>query len=389
MKFFLVKLVALVLILAIVLPGCGDKETIVQYSRADDDRDKKYDEEYKDWDDDIDRSGIPPDPGGSLPPVVFNNLNPTATFEVSEYNEYIIRTNVTGLIDPVTGDPIELVANENVFLEEDGTVKGLRVTKVGVDNILRADVVFTIDVSGSMAQEANAVATGIVALAQVLEASGLDVRFGCVGYSGYVYGGINFTDAAGLEAFLSDRPGHESGTTRPTGFAGADSAALHEEAINWAIGVGGENGVVGVLFADSFYTWRGGAQRHFINFTDEPTQPGDIYQWGTENMCEVIGGRATVHTVFSEDTMAYMWSELNAERPWWMSECTGGTVVYIDNLASNLDLSSLPIVGSLSSSYLIEFITTDPYGTHTIRIVIKVDGADGMVIYIEKKYDEG
>ncbi len=387
MRILSFRLLVILLAVLWLLPACGDKKLVIS-DTSDNYKDTLVNiGDDEDWvSNDDDEYDIPSDPSIDLPAVQFNNLTPTATFGLDEDNEDIVRVNIPGMLDPNTGDPIEFVANENIFIEEDGTVKGLRVTKVSQDNVLKADLVFCVDNSGSMGQESDSVAAGIIAFAQLLEAGGLDVRFACVGYSGQVYGGLNFTDAEGLEVYLTSRPGYTSGTSRTRGFAGADSAALHTAATTFAPDVWGENGVVGALFAHENYNWRSGASRNYINFTDEPTQPNGHAEWSTSHMCDVLGGNSTVHTVFSEDTTYYSWTDLDDERPWAMSECTGGTIFFTDYQATDLDLSDLPIVGALTNSYLIEFVTTDPDGTHTVRIVIKIDGADGTVLYLDITY---
>ena len=151
--------------------------------------------------------------------------------------------------------------------------------------------------------------------------------------------------------------------------------------MNHASGVYSENGTVGVLFADSLFSWRGTAQRVFINFTDEPTQPDNNLYWNTAHMCNIIAGRATVHTVFSRDSSYYSWDQYD-ERPWDMSRCTGGTTNFINSDASDLDLSNLNVTGSLTNSYSVEYVKGDgDVKTRMVRIVVKEQGADGERTY--------
>jgi hypothetical protein len=293
--------------------------------------------------------------------------------------------NVTGIINPVTNQPIQLSYNpsnpsgSNIFVSEDNLLKGLKVSKVGGGTILQADVVFTVDNSGSMGQESDSVAAGIVKFANFLQSSGLSVQFGIVGYWGTISGAINFTDATTIEAYLNRQ--FMTGTSRTVGFSGPDSAALETAAMGYG-GSSGENGVEAVLFADDNFTWRSSAQRVFVNFTDEPTQSGlsDTPVWNTAYMCNIINGRATVHTVFSNDSTAYFW-DADDERPWDMSACTGGTVKFLDSQATGLDLSDLPVAGALANSYLVEFLSSDGNGTHTVEVIIKETNADGKRIY--------
>ncbi len=332
---------------------------------------------------------IPADPVGVTPPATtINNVQPTATFSAPADNPSRVQMNLTGLLDPTTNNPINLFydpsnpGSSNIFVTEDGKVKGLKVTKVGTGTILQADVVFTVDVSGSMGQESDSVAASIIRFANFLQASGLDVRFGAVGYYGDVRGAINFTNATTLANFLN----RSSGTQRTVGFAGPDSAALETNAANFASNMSSvdENGVVGVLFADANFSWRASAQKVFVNFTDEPTQSTTSSpNWNTAQMCAAIAGRATVHTVFSEDTLYYnnSWSATN-ERPWDMSKCTGGTVKFIDANATGLDLTTLPVAGALSNSYLVEYVKSSSQAMeHVVVVIVKVTNADGSTTY--------
>jgi hypothetical protein len=331
--------------------------------------------------DDTDNSDIPEDPQGVVvPEPTINNVQPVGAFSASGDNPSRIVVNLTGVVDPSTGDPIALTWLDNFWLEEDGVVKGTLVNQVSSGgSSLAADVVFLVDNSGSMGEEADTIASSIVEFAQTLQNSGLNVQFGCVGYNGNVSGAINLTNAAGLEEFLN-HPYYSYGTSRTAHFAGPDSAALADSAWYSFGGPYGENGVVGVLYSDKFFNWRGGAQRVYINFTDEPTQPGGDERWTTANMCQTIGGIATVHTVYSADTTYSTWDEYN-ERPWAMSECTGGTVKFVSYDASDLDLTTLPVTGALTNSYKVEFITGNPNAAHTVTMTIKTPTADGKRVY--------
>lgn len=62
---------------------------------------------------------IPPDPGGNAPATTINNVAPSATFAKTAGNENRIRINLLGILDPTTGSPISLVANQTLFVTED------------------------------------------------------------------------------------------------------------------------------------------------------------------------------------------------------------------------------------------------------------------------------
>ncbi|MFQ5500317.1 MAG: vWA domain-containing protein [Candidatus Zixiibacteriota bacterium] len=338
------------------------------------------------------RGCAPRDPGGQrFPDLVLNNAQPSGNFSCVDGTSRCVQINMPGIIDPVTGEPLVLKQGKNIFIEEDGKPQGFNLFKVEAGDVLQVDLVFTVDNSGSMGGESDAIAAGIVAFAQLLEAGGLDVRFASVGNDhGGVNGALNFSTAERLEQYLNFRNGSSvSGTSRTVGYEGADSAALNALATSdFHAPVGGENGVVMVLFADSAFDWRPGAQRQYINFTDEPTQPGGQPDFATQTMCDKIGGTSTVHTVWSgsSDTTGFNRDPLEDEAPWDMSTCSGGLVSIINSSGSNLDLTTLPVVGSLTSSYRITFESANRNVPHSIRILVKDENVDGETILTEVRY---
>jgi hypothetical protein len=330
-------------------------------------------------------SDIPADPQNvQVPTPTNNNVLPAATFEKTSGNENRIRVNLLGLFDPNTLQPLEITANysagdQNFYLQEDGILQGVKVTKVSSGNVLKTDIVFTVDMSGSMGQEADSIAASIIEFANFLSSSGLDAVFSLVGYYGNVRGAINFTNSASLSNYLN----RSIGTSRVVGFAGPDSATLETAALDFTSDHSSvaEDGVVGIMFADSSFNWRAGSQRIYVNFTDEPTQPSGVYRWGTEFVCNYMLGKATIHTVYSDPDTLESWQPLVRERPWKMSQCTGGTVKFVDSQATGLDLTNLPVSGALANSYLIEYVTATPADTHTVVITIKEGDVDGRITY--------
>ena len=319
---------------------------------------------------------IPGDPTGvNVPTPTKNNIIPSASFSAAGSR---VKLNMLGLIDPTTNLPLALSYNSsnpqasNIFVEEDGIVQGLKVSKVGTGNILTADVVFLVDNSGSMGEEADSVAISIIEFANFLQASGLDVKFAVVGFSvsGRINGGINFTNAQTLSSYL-DR---NTGTSRTMDFAGSDSAALDARANNFGY-AGDENGVMAALFADSVYGWRSGAQSVMVLFTDEPTQNLDGVTWTNAQGCSLLSGKATVHTVYSADTTS-TWTQYR-ERPWELSTCTGGTSKFIPTDAAGLNLKDLPVAGALANSYLVEYISAKTGVLHVVKVTIITSTADG------------
>lgn len=325
--------------------------------------------------DPADNSDIPGDPTGvTVPTPTKNNVLPSASFTTTGSR---VKLNLLGLIDPTTNQPLTLTydaanpQSSNVFVEEDGVVKGLKVSKVGTGNVLTADIVFVVDNSGSMYEEADSVAKSIIDFANFLQSSGLDAKFAIVGYDYGVNGGINFTNAQSISTFLN----RSTGTDRTYGFSGPDSAALETRAYSFGY-PSGENGVIAAIFADSVYSWRAGAQRVIVNFTDEPTQSNAV-MWNNAMGCSLLSGKATVHTVFSQDSTYWSYSQYD-ERPWELSTCTGGTIKFIPTNASGLNLRDLPVAGALANSYLVEYVSAKTGVAHVVKITVYTSTADGV-----------
>jgi hypothetical protein len=325
---------------------------------------------------------IPEDPPEiTLPNPTFNNIEPSASVSASSMNDKRLQLNILDLRHPQTNMPIKLNYNSdqpelsNIFIAEDGLIKGLKISQANPENVKVIDIVFAVDNSASMEQENDIIAPNIIDFANFLLNSGLDVRFAVVGYVARVSGALNFTDLNTLTEFLTKGWGVE----RTRGFGGHDSTALANNSYLFADGTDAptvQNGIVGILFADTYFNWRTNASRVFINFTDDGIHSNGE-KWNIEHLCRSIAGKATVHSVFSQDTSLVAWSNL-VEKPWQMSECTGGSSLFVQPNQNLLNLASLPVTQVLKNSYKIEFRKNDDnVSERVIELMIRTSGADG------------
>ena len=325
-------------------------------------------------------SSIPNDDNAGQNPDIGD---PTTTIPNIQYvcevvgSDIIVRLDMTGIQDPTTLEWIRLYGtnnpDQNIWISVDDRPKGFTVYNNvdEADGGIKTDVIFIVDNSGSMSEEANAVARDIISWSQTLVNSGLDVRFACVGYSvsGTINGGIDFTNGTGLATFLN----RSSGTGRTMGFSGSNSAALQAAAA--AYRVSDECGAMAIRYANANLSFRSGANRIYVNFTDEPNQPNGRQDYSVEffaNQQNWGTSLGTVHTVYS----GYSFTErlYYQEFPWKISEYTGVTVFKTDSSFSGVDLNSLPITGALQNSYVIRFhnigyMVGDGKG-HLIKITI-------------------
>ena len=332
--------------------------------------------------------GIPSDDKADPNPVI---SNPNADIPNIQYitekidGQYVMRIDMTGIQDPNTKEWLKLFgissneeSSQNIWVSVDNKPKGF-IVKNTIDNEdnnrrVMNDIVFLVDNSGSMSEEANAIARDIISWAQKLSST-LDVKFGCVGYDGRITGAINLTSYNAMSEYLN----RSTGTSRTVGFSGNDAEKLEYAASSYANSYN-ECGTVALRFADEQFTFRNGANRIYINFTDEPNQPNgqegfsvlfvnDQNNWNTS--------QGTIHTVFSGNKN-FTESFYNKECPWRMSEYTGGTTLYASSSFTGVTLDDLPVTGALQNSYVIYFTNIKEFmdgQVHQVKItVLSEDG---------------
>lgn len=334
-------------------------------------------------------AGIPSDDDATEAPSIDKNTtnipNINYTLEM-EGNDAIMKIDMTGVQEYGSSGWMHLSgtnsADQNLWVDVDGTPKGVLVYNNGENETssqIVADLVFLVDNSGSMSEEANAIARDIVSWSQKLQQSNLDIRFGCVGYDvdGDISGALNMTNASELGSYLN-RSGY-SGTSRTVGFAGTDASELAASASSMTR-ISDECGGKALRYADRNMKFRTGANRIYVNFTDEPNQPNRVNDYSTESFKDLSGWnvmQGTVHTVYSADTT---FAEFvgTREKPWRISWYTGGTFLRADRSFTGVTLESLPVTGAMQNSYVIRFTNIEEYldgKPHYVTITIL--SADG------------
>ena len=362
---------------------------------------------------------IPSDKEAGLNPAIdpdqINTVIPNFNYSVNqEYGVSVIRLDMTGVRDPFTNDWVELYGTkhpkQNVWLSLDGQGKGFSITKVANDKKSAVDLVFLVDNSSSMNEEADAIARDIIDWAKQLEKT-VDVKFACVGYGGFVSGACNFTTAEKMEAYLNKG---NTGIWRTRDFADeteAKAQALREAAAGTDYRVVGtsytytnkydpdyyECGVVALRFANDKFSFRNGANRIYVNLTDEENQPNgknDLYstQWVKDNWTPTMG---TIHTVWTESAYAINNYKNNVgyNYPWDLSIYTDGTVLctnsnFKDINGNDVHLSDLPVSGAMLNSYIIRFTNVAEVfdgQPHLVKITVKSQSPNGEIL-AEKDY---
>lgn len=296
---------------------------------------------------------------------------PNIQYSVVDEDGYAVcRVDMTGVRGENSGEWLRLLgtgeAGQNVWVEVDGIPKGIKVYNTA-DNagerVMPVDLVFLVDNSGSMSEEANAIARDITAWAQKLEQSSLDIQFGCVGYDGEITGAIDMTTYDKLSEYLN----RSTDTYRTVGFADSRFHSLTE---SYRTGGDSSNecGMAALRFASDNFTFRKGANRIYVNFTDEPNQPNGIYRFKVESLkTDWNTTMGTIHTVYSDG------NEYSSEYNYLMSEYTGGTVINTNSSFSGVTLESLPVTGAMQNSYIIRFSNIDNLidgKPHIVKITI-------------------
>ena len=337
-------------------------------------------------------AGIPSDasatPNPTLPGTPNTTIPNPGSEVVTKSGQTVVNFNLTGILDPTqAGGWLKLYGTgakiQNVWKSIDGNAKGIAVINtIDQSTVTSAvDLVFLVDNSGSMDEEADAVADGIDAWAQKLSKT-LDMKYGCVGYDGHLTGALNLTSVEDLSSYLT----HGYGTNRTYHFGGADASTLQTAASDYHNNYY-ECGVSALRFATDQFNFRNGANRVFVNFTDEPNQPNNQEKWSVEWVNPVnsnwTSSMGTIHTVFSNSYYYndnYNWTPLYQEKPWLLSEYTGGTTKFAPSDFSGVTLDDLPITGALMNSYVISVTNVDSLfdgKEHTVKITIL--NADGSI----------
>ena len=318
-----------------------------------------------------------------------NTNIPNINYIVDDSKDDVV-IDMTGIQDPDSDDEwLKLIGSndpdQNIWITIDTKVIKRVVVTNNADDAdasknVKNDFIFLVDNSGSMGDEADAIAKEISSWAENLS-SKLDVQFGCVGYDGLIRGAINLTSYDKLSAYLN-RSGI-TGTSRTIGFDGPDAEYLKSSKSPYDLSSSQDESPMAALkYADAVFSFREGANRIYVNFTDEPNFPNNKEDFSVHFLASQSNWRAsqgTIHTVYSATDISSETTN-KKEKACRMSDYTGGTTLYVKSDFSDASLESLPITGAMQNSYTIrcknvkEFI--DGY-EHTLTITIMTK--DGRV----------
>lgn len=353
------------------------------------------------------KTDIPDDakatPNPILDPSTLNTTIPNFNWNYGyENGELVIRLDLTGVKDPYTNDWVELYgmnsAKQNIWVSVDGIPKGFTIEKVDNQDKGIVDLVFLVDNSGTMDEEADAIANNIISWANKLSEN-LTINFGCVGYDGAITGAINITTADKLSEFLK----YSTGTNRTRHFGGPDASDLKSKIGPYQTArdyYQEECGVAALRFADENFNFRPGANRIYVNFTDEENQPRGNTNFSTEwvkNQENWPATKGTIHTIYSNDNIYTNWvngkrdndlfiHRINQyEHPWKLSEYTGGDYRFYPSSFAGVTLDDLPVTGAMLNSYIIRFRNVPLDGkAHEVWLTVQSTSPNGEILADKK-----
>ena len=325
--------------------------------------------------------GIPEDPEGVSEPTSWGNdvqmaLSIDKTLSLTpltlqDYNR--IKLSFLGYTPP------DDVNEDNVKVFEDGKAQGFLLEKVSrVRN--KVDIVFIVDVTGSMGEEINGVKSSMINFINDLESSGLDAKVAIVPYDDYVPTKDYTYSPSWLD--LSNL---------------SDASSYVGDLIAAGGGDFPENAYGAIMYAWNNVSWRSDSQRIFILLTDAFSHYKGDSGWvdSTNNfspeftkneIISALSGYATLYMVASIDPYYgdyYHKGDSNFSHPGDPREIairTGGFVIYQSG-SEEVDLSSIGLTEAITSSYIITFESDSPVGTHTISVYY--EGSDGKQSYKE------
>lgn len=286
--------------------------------------------------------------------------------------------------------------NQNIWMEIDDTPVSFVIYSENEVAKAQADVVFLVDNSGSMNEEANYVAKEINDWAKELNKH-MDVKFGVVGSEGKnVNGALDIADASVLSAYLN-RSG-VSGTSRTEGFSGSNQTTLKNAASQSKYLNSGysESGGMLLRFADEQFSFRSGSNRTYVGFTDEPNQPEKNHSFSVESFNRQSSDynwsaqRGTIHYVFSDNRTNYSWWDTVSsqkyvnENPRLFSNYTGGSYQICRSDFTDFDWEKVAVTGSIENSFVLGIRKTASItvGTHKVTITIyDGSGNKGKIIF--------
>ncbi len=343
-----------------------------------------------------DKLNIPEDEDASKAPVIKTEDQNT---EIANAPTIVMKKGAYGYI-PICGirdkdgNWLQLKGTvereQNTWLTIDYTPKGVDIidTKnVWSQNSFRVpiDVVFLINNSQSMSEEVDVIVRDIARWVDLINEHGIDLRVGFVSYDEGTYsihGALDLAEPNVIVDYL--RRDNSEGIDRANGFTGANADMLKTaaETENYIGDFSNECEMLALCYAHDRFSFRPSSNRIYINFTDEPNQPGGRSKWSVDMLRQQNGywepTFGTVYCVYSGTTNFTPVPQVT-EQPWLMSEFTGGIAEFCAPDFKDMSLLNLVATQAITHSYLLRFRTTSKYYDDILKhkVTITVATPDG------------
>jgi len=326
--------------------------------------------------------------GGSVvvigSPVVAGDYTMSGTVSAVGGDVHAKKVTLSAILDG--GVPLDLVSSDFKVFEGETELKPVTVTQLS-DTTSKADVAFAVDATGSMGGAIDGVKTSIVAFADSLAGSGIDVKF------------------AGVDFY--DKVGYDAGGTPPAdlGIFGKNLDKTTDEFKAWVgtlVASGGGDGPE--VSVDAIYelakrvNWRPDAQSIIIGITDIVSHQRDdgttFALWTADEAIAACLGHIVVHTfspggvaptatgaaMLNNDGSIFVPNKANPNIDIAVvANGTGGRAFYYNH--GTLDLSSIPLASTISRGFSVTF--TDPMtGEHKIKVVITKGGKTASIEFL-------
>jgi pimeloyl-ACP methyl ester carboxylesterase len=315
-------------------------------------------------------------PGEPPPPVAANQFPLSGTLGRQDAGRIDVVLNPIR----IDGDLVSGLTKDNFAIVEDNCLKYFDVTTD--EGNIGVDIVFIQDLSGSMSDAIDGVRSSAISFAADLQARGLNVQVGSVGFSGpgsiITHPGEGQCEAIGPVHNLSSPASFVSHVEDAWyAYDGCDSP---------------ENGLEAIEYAHRNMAWRTGAARAYILITDVSLHHagtscnggGPCTDQTIASIVSLVGGSSTIHAI--APASAYERTYEGGADPWLLATGTGGSRLVLP-ASGYVDLNELGITEAIAEVVRLTFTsTTSTRGAHRLRIRVTVDGkvaeiAPGLVEY--------
>ena len=238
------------------------------------------------------------------------------------------------------------LSNENVFFfEGQNRVHDFTLKKDTIGGVNSADIIFVLDVTGSMGDEIDKVKDNIIEFADSLSIRGIDYRLGMVTFLDEIENIYPFTkDAQYFQSLVAQQYAHGGGD-------------------------GPENSLQ-ALFEATQFTFRDNANRVIIWITDAPYHENDTYPTPTKGdvINALLANGITVHSIGPEDYKSSYYDPIIIP--------TGGNYynIYGNFRDILLDISRF----KSSGKYILSYITQSSSIPDQLKLQIRYAGLGGV-----------